>query len=180
MNEYDKQAKDFLAKTETTFQVEFLKYDYHFYNDKEKRDIYKTTLKRGNREFSFDFGQSINSSMQWIANTIYAKNACHKLGNPRLFGKNKNEMFKNAGLSLFGWNNNDFVLNKNFEEPTPYSVLACLTNYDPGSFEDFCSEFDYDTDSIKANKVYKAVVDEWKNVAMLWNDSEIEELQEIQ
>lgn len=180
MNKYDKQAKNFLAKTKTTFKVEFLKYDKYFESDKEKRDIYKITLKRGNREFSFDFGQSINCSMQWIANTIYAKNACHKLGNPRLFGKNKNEMFKNAKLSLFGGIYNDFVLNKNFEEPTPYSVLACLTKYDPESFEDFCSNFGYDTDSIKATKVYKAVVDEWKNVAMLWNDSEIEELQEIQ
>jgi len=64
--------------------------------------------------------------------------------------------------------------------PTEYDVLTCLTKYDPETFEDFCSEFGYDEDSRKAEKIYKAVVNEYNNVAMLWNDSEIELLSEIQ
>ena len=43
-------------------KVEFLKNDFHFQGDKHKRDIYKITLKRGQREYSFDFGQSLNNS----------------------------------------------------------------------------------------------------------------------
>ena len=41
MNEYEKQANDFLNKTNTEFRIEFLKYDYYFNNDNTKRDIYK-------------------------------------------------------------------------------------------------------------------------------------------
>jgi hypothetical protein len=63
--------------------------------------------------------------------------------------------------------------------PTMYDVLACLTKYDPGTFEDFCGEFGYDTDSRKAYKTYKAVKREWENVAILFNDEQLDMLREI-
>lgn len=31
--------------------------------------------------------------------------------------------------------------------PTCYDILACLTKYDPGDYEDFCSEFGYETET---------------------------------
>lgn len=65
-------------------------------------------------------------------------------------------------------------------EPTAYDVLTCLTKYDPGTFENFCSDFGYDSDSRKAYKTYKAVKREWSNVEILWTDEELEQLQEIQ
>ena len=64
--------------------------------------------------------------------------------------------------------------------PTPYDVLACLTKYPVYDFADFCSEYGYDTDSRKAYKTYKAVKREWENVAILFNDDELEQLREIQ
>ena len=64
--------------------------------------------------------------------------------------------------------------------PTAYAVLSCLQKYDAGTFENFCSEFGYDTDSRTAEKIYKAVCKEYDNVCKLWTDQEIEELQEIQ
>lgn len=63
--------------------------------------------------------------------------------------------------------------------PSEYDVLACLTKYDPYSFEDFCSSYCYDEDSRTAENTYNAVCEEYKNVAMLWNDEELELLQEI-
>jgi len=63
--------------------------------------------------------------------------------------------------------------------PEVYDVLASVTKYDVGSFEDFCSEFGYDTDSRKAEKTYKAVLKEFKNVDRLFSDV-IEQLSEIQ
>lgn len=60
-----------------------------------------------------------------------------------------------------------------------YDVLACITKADPGSFEDFCSEYGYDTDSRKAEKTYKAVVQEWKKVERFFSAEELEELWEI-
>ena len=65
------------------------------------------------------------------------------------------------------------------EDPTMYDVLTCLQKYDVGDFEDFCSEFGYDTDSRKAEKTYKAVCKEFKAVDRLFNDV-MEELSEIE
>lgn len=63
--------------------------------------------------------------------------------------------------------------------PNAYDVLACLTKSDPGSFEDFCGEFGYDSDSRKAESIYKAVCKEWKQVSSMWTAAEIEKMQEI-
>lgn len=63
--------------------------------------------------------------------------------------------------------------------PTPYDVLSVLTKYDVGTFENFCSDFGYDTDSRKAEKLYKAVLKEWDNVRKLFTDEELNQLQEI-
>jgi hypothetical protein len=42
-------------------------------------------------------------------------------------------------------------------QATAYDVLACLEWSDPGTFESFCGNFGYEPDSIKANKVWRAV-----------------------
>lgn len=65
------------------------------------------------------------------------------------------------------------------QEPTMYDILATLTKYNPETFEDFCSEYGYNTDSIKALNTYKAVKREFNGVNRLFNDI-LEQLQEIQ
>jgi hypothetical protein len=62
--------------------------------------------------------------------------------------------------------------------PKMYDILACLTKYDPINFKDFCAEYGYNEDSIRAAKVYRAVFQEWKAIDRLFGDI-IEELQEI-
>ena len=64
------------------------------------------------------------------------------------------------------------------QPPDLYDVFSCLTKYDPGSFEDFCSEYGYDQDSRTAERTYKAVCKEFAAVDQLFSDI-IEELQEI-
>lgn len=66
------------------------------------------------------------------------------------------------------------------KHPTAYDVLTCLTKYDPGTFENFCADFGYDTDSRKAERTYKACRKEWKQVAKLFTADQLELLQEIQ
>jgi len=63
--------------------------------------------------------------------------------------------------------------------PTMYDLLTCLTKYDPETFEYFCREYGYDTDSIKALETYKAVQREFNGVNRLFADV-LEQLQEIQ
>jgi hypothetical protein len=55
-----------------------------------------------------------------------------------------------------------------------------LTKSDPETFEDFCDNFGYDTDSRKAEKVYRAVVREFEGMSRLFTEEELEQLQEIQ
>jgi hypothetical protein len=64
------------------------------------------------------------------------------------------------------------------KEPTFYDVFACLQKYDVGTFENFCSEFGYDTDSRRAERVYKAVCKEYAAVERLFGDC-LDELSEI-
>jgi len=154
--DYEKQAEKFLTDTNTTFKAEFLKNGFHFADDKEPRDIYLITLSRGGREYKFNFGQSIKNS-----------------GNTKRVSSDGKDW---KGKALRNYD----VKNKDFKEPTAYEVLACLTKNEVESFEDFCASFGYDEDSRKAEKTYKAVLEEWKNVKMLFSDSEIDKLQEIQ
>ncbi len=127
-SEYDIKAEKFLKETETEFKAVFLRNDFYFDGDEETRDIFKITLKRGNKKYTFKFGQSI----------------------------------ANIGKT-----------------PTPYDFLSCITKYNPYTFEDFCGEYGYDTDSRKTEKTYKAVVKEWEKVSDLYTSEEIEKLQEI-
>ena len=79
----------------------------------------------------------------------------------------------------FGQSLNDSTGNGD-NKPTAYDVLACITKYEPGTFEQFCGDFGYDIDSRKAEKIYKAVCKEWQKVSSFFTDAEISELREIQ
>ena len=63
-------------------------------------------------------------------------------------------------------------------EPSMYDILACLTKYDPESFDDFCASYGYDTDS-RSKRIYKAVCEEYNAVKRLFGDI-LDELSEIQ
>ncbi len=164
INEYEQQAKQFLTRTNTTFKATFFKHGKHFHNDTDERDIYECELKRGDRVFKFKFGQSINASAKYRYGSFTSND----------FKQLKKISGQHALLK------GQCVINKDFSEPSPYSVLASLIKHDVGSFKDFCSEFGYNDDSIKATKIYKAVLNEYNNIKMLWTDSEIEQLQEVQ
>lgn len=69
------------------------------------------------------------------------------------------------------------------EVPSAYSVLSSLSGsaYDSDdSFEGFCSEYGYDTDSMKAFKIYKAVQKERAGLRKLYSQEELNKLSEIQ
>jgi hypothetical protein len=59
---YNKQAKELLSLFGVKFSANFVKNDYHFQDDKERRDIFNITFSRGKNKFSLRFGQSLNDS----------------------------------------------------------------------------------------------------------------------
>lgn len=74
----------------------------------------------------------------------------------------------------------DSIFNTNKKiKPTEYDILACLTKYDPGTFSDFCCEYGYDDDSIRALRTYIAVQKEWSDIRRIFTPEQIEELKEI-
>ena len=172
-SKYEQQAEAFLKATNTEFKCEFLFNGKYFCDDKEMRDVYRITLTRGRRSYTFQFGQSIVNS-----GFYYTK------------GRKVNQIDRSqlTNKHLVAWiklRDYDFLNNGTSDTihypiaPTAYVVLACLTKSDPCTFEDFCSTYGYDEDSRKAEKIYNAVLDEWKNVCALFTDGEIEQLQEI-
>ena len=66
------------------------------------------------------------------------------------------------------------------EEPSAYDVLACLTKSKPEDFKGFCDEYGYNADSIKATKIHKAIIKEWKGISRIFDSEQIEKLREIQ
>jgi hypothetical protein len=56
--DYNKQATDFLAITNTTFLVRFKETGFYFAGDKTIRDIYNITLRNDKHTFRFTFGQA--------------------------------------------------------------------------------------------------------------------------
>ena len=64
--------------------------------------------------------------------------------------------------------------------PRAYDIFTAFTKYDPGTFENFCSDYGYDTDSRTAERTYKAVCKEYKAITRLYTPEQIELMQDIQ
>jgi hypothetical protein len=171
ISEYDQQALDFLSLTGATITKTFFAFDRHLPGDKDKRIIWNITIERTGRSFSFKFGDSLHATQE----------ALRKAG----FGL-MNDWHKHFSYPAKKLADNDFIklipqsrIAKYAKAPSDYDILACLTKHDPESFSDFCSNFGYDEDSRSAEKTYNAVANDWKNLQILFTDSEIEKLQEI-
>lgn len=239
--DYQQQATDFLQSTATTFQSEFIRFDYHFTGDKQKRNIFKITLKNDRHKYSFEFGSSLQDSLKNVNDVVYdekidffyglkykglkvsslmyrdqfnipqlknnwlhsnPKNLLNKQKATDIYNEfirdNTNKWVKHINIIPLGeWLNKiessliqkcSEIATKNFGEgiqsdkvihPTEYDVLATITKYEVGTFDNFCSDFGYDTDSRTAYKTYKAVMKEWKNIELLFTADQLEVLQGI-
>lgn len=67
-------------------------------------------------------------------------------------------------------------------ELSAYDVLACISGdvHTPETFKEFCDEFGYDTDSIKAKQTFERANRFAKRLRDFFTQEEIEQLQEIQ
>jgi len=181
MKEYNEQANKFLEDTNTKIEINFSNYGKHFIDDTEERDIYDIKLIRGEREYKFKFGNSLNDSGHKLINKNTHKEVKYtwmrEVQYKTLIATRDLKRIKQFCSSKFVAMGCLKLIEP--KEPTPYDILSCLTTYDPDTFKEFCDIFGYDMDSIKANTVYLAVVEEWKNIKMLYTDAEIGQLQEI-
>jgi hypothetical protein len=206
LSEYDIQARNFLEGTKTDIQIEYHDYNYHFEGDKDKRDIYSVVLKRGNREYAFKFGQSLAESGYFLKRKHDDKDPERQVleGNKYFFVTDDRKIGEahgikaacfSKGVKVAGFDKwvcrtragRDHWLYCGFgkgwdsykKQPSEYRILARLVPHDPGTFEEFCWNYGYSEDSIKALKVYNTVSDEFKSLCTLYTDAELSMLGEI-
>lgn len=171
MNEYTQQAESFMDAHGVTMTAQYLG---HFprLGEYAVSQWQVTFTRQGySKPFSFVFSQSINDSWKYRdANGRYLFKF-----SPGLPCKlNQKHWPKTSEQYCVGY----YTLTPTKTPPTPYDVLACLTKSDPGTFKDFCADFGYNDDSIKALETYRAVQAEWQEVERLFGDC-LEELEEI-
>jgi hypothetical protein len=185
IEDYNTKAEIFLIETGAEIKTVFSRKDKHFTDDKEPRDIYNITIVRGRRSMSFSFGQSIINSEHWTAKDIFVTgdgNLTTKVRSTISRTPYRFQSKKEAIEADMRYNGSNFGMNVKHhprQEPKAYDILACLTKYHPGTFEDFCGEFGCDTDSKKAEKLYYAVLKEYADLSSIFNADELEAMQEI-
>lgn len=158
---FSKQSAENIDDTRLTALVNELKKEYDYQANKNNKAIHEKFdlgyISKNDRDSKLIGGVKEGVIYQTIQNSI--KRKIDELKKESTYSKN--------------------VPNPKVPAPSMYDVLTCLTKYDPEGFEDFCSNFGYDTDSRGAERTYNAVVEEWANVEILFGDI-LEELQEIQ
>lgn len=168
MNEYTKQASDFLKKANATIKIDFVGLAVNKdWKEREKRNLYEITLTSPRGSMVFDFWDSIhNTEIKKMSLVEYAE-------------KRYKTRFDSLRYAEKLTAKKELEAKKAEATPSAYDVLACMTKYDPGTFEDFCCEFGYDEDSRTAERIYFAVQKEYTQLARLFTAEQMKELQEI-
>lgn len=167
-NEYTQQANDFLNRAKAKIKIEFQGVAINQNWDDKKRNLYKITLTTPRGEYTFNFWDSINNTeICCMSVQQYAE-------------KRYKTRYENLPVRAKITAQKELKAKKEEAVPNAYDVLASMTKYDPGTFEDFCTEFGYDTDSRKAEAVYFAVQKEYSNLTRIFTYEQMEEITEIQ
>jgi hypothetical protein len=169
MNEYVKQAKDFLNKANAKCEIVYGGISRNeTWKETAKRNWYDVTITTSRGKMSYVFWDSINNTE--ISQMTLEEYVEKKL--KRRYSDFSYDERKKAERELKKL--------KTKAVPSEYDVLACLEKYDVGTFEDFCSEFGYDEDSRTAERIYIAVIKEYKDLTRIFTEEQMEELSEIQ
>lgn len=171
MNEYDKQAQDFATSCGLTMKCTYLGH-YPRLGEYFVSQWSVVLTRPGKDPYVFTFSQSLNDSWKYLD---------HNSGKIYTFTKglpvklHKSHWPKKAERYQVV----QYVLYPVKTPPTLYDVLAALCKYCPDTFDEFCDEFGYNNDSIKAQQTYFAVQNEAAQVRRLFGDV-IKQLEEIQ
>lgn len=169
MSECQQQALDFLKKADAKMEIRFLGLANNP-NWKEK-DVYRNT-----------YDVTITTLKGFMKVTFY--DSLHNTEISKLTVEDYAKRLYRAEYSILRpHERNDVRLKLKQEQekakPNEYDILACLTKYDPGTFEDFCDEFGYDEDSRSAEQIYLACIKEYKQLTRIFTAEQMEELCEI-
>ena len=177
LNEYERQAADFLEATGTKLTVTFLYTGPYFSTDEESRDVYSFTLQNSKGVYPAKFGDSIqNTRIRALALS----------GGSRSF-KEDHDLARRCGIENKRTGHIDYkmVAKLKNKKPEAYDILACLSSYYPETFADFCDEFGYSNDCDlseypKIMGIFEACKTEERGLKSMYSEQELEQLSEIQ
>jgi hypothetical protein len=162
MRDYDQEAQAFCDQYGIKIEWRFLHHEDRHDIKRRFRDtpvawcnVWQFTMSRDGRTYSGKFTGSVHD-------------ACGK--------ELERASVPNSFSHFPGWSKNRGTPPT---QPSAYDLLACLTKSDPGSFENFCGEYGYDTDSRAALDIYIAVQAEWAGVQHVIPPEAMDEFQEI-
>lgn len=172
MNEYEQQATDFVKATGLTIKKRYQGHRPYFHDDKEQRAVWSIIFEReGRQSYTFTYGDS-------IANSYEAKDGWRRLSFQQVY---RSPLWKAAAES--GTKQSIGGMSKSvtpvFPEPTDYDLLACMDGNGPISFSEFCADYGYDDDSIKARDTYIKVQEECAAMQRLFSEAELAQLSQI-
>jgi hypothetical protein len=176
-SEAEEMLKTFLD--ELSIKIKPLTVDKYFADDEEARQILEVTLTRTNKKpYVFKYGMSLKDS--WRIDIIksgglddsFDYKSC-SLSLQKFFnGKDSlqflSDLVKSSLLQIKSINKQKINENCHFL----YDVLSSLSFFCPIDFQDFCDEFGYDNDSIKAKKTFKKCLSQESNLQKLFSDEE--------
>lgn len=166
-SENPEQLEKLLSEIE--IQLKLKGVEKYFDDDKEKRAVYLVTIKRGSIEISFDFGSSLVESCAMFPRQYDTKTVNTILAHPfkrlsiceskKFYGKESIEKAK-----------------KKFLSNAMYSILCCCKSdyYYPIDFDEFCSVFGYNNDSIRAKKTWEDCLKQKSKLEKVFCEKEIE------
>jgi len=137
----------------------------YFPEETEERCIIEISIKRGPRSIRFPFGLSLQDTetLKYIWSPGYP---------PLHYGKLRGKHYDSSMLLLHAIGR----YNKEIREGLLYSILASISAeyHIPETFKEFCDEFGYDTDSIKAKRLFEGCQDHAKRLRSIFSSKEIE------
>ena len=154
----EKPAMLMLLLAKLDISVKFTGIKDHF-NDGKERLTGQFKIKRDNREIIFDYGFSLYDTE--IFNPTYSKNYTYK-------GKRFNS--GNELLPIIYRDKQEF-----FNSLLHDCLYSCKSDYYISiDFEEFCSEFGYNPDSIKDKKIWERCLKQSHKLQKIFSDNEIE------
>lgn len=166
MSEYTEQAEQFLKDTGTTFTIEYQFTGPYFQGDKDKRDVYRFTLKNAKGEYSGTFGDSIRNTED---RATAAKYRVSSTWHP----DSKVEDKIKAAIKR----------HKAQPKPSAYDILAGLEKYEPDTFNNWANELGYSEQPISEYpnvlKIWTSCVEQYRGLRKIFTEEQMEQLQEI-
>lgn len=168
MNEYVKQAQDFLKESNAIMVIKFIGFTNPRWDKKNEHATYKITIKTKKGQMELEFYDSLqNTELLHYAQMNFFDDPHYK--------------YQRKYKSLIPYGDFEEKIKKG--KPTPYDILACLTKYEPGSMEDFFSEFGFEIncaqDMFDFFETYNACVKEYNDLCRIFTEEQMEKLREI-